>query len=162
MTDPTIKFARFVATKFSVNQEGWTYSRDLGGLKYMRFEGDYTGYYHWTKRVARAFNPKEMLGLDSVSKGLGFTPWGRGARDFFMSMAAHIVVNLRKPKHLPDGQVNGNFTFWEEDGEYITLFGPTVGVKVLDFLEAEPDHPHAQAILAEMKRMEQKSWGEDA
>jgi len=34
----------------------------------------------------------------------------------------------------------------------------TIGVKVLDFLESEPEHPHAIEILAEMERMSEKSW----
>ena len=150
MTDSTIKFARFVATKFSSNLEGWTYSRDLGDLEYIRFKGDYTGYNHWTKRVKRLLTPNRFI---RRTRRRGFS-WA--------GLASYVSVTLRKDKNLPDGQVNGNFTFWEEDGEYITLFGPTVGLKVLDFLEAEPDHPHARAILAEMKRMEQKSWGSDA
>lgn len=60
-------------------------------------------------------------------------------------------MELRKESNLPDGQVNGNLTFWEEDGQYIMLFSPLVGREVIKFLRAEPDSPYAQAIIEQMK-----------
>lgn len=165
LTDERIlKWARFVATKFQSNVEGWTYTRDLGKLKHIRYESDYTGYNHWTKRLGRAvgkwnpvtyFAPKDSL--DKMFKEKNPT-----IRGYFMRSWIWARVSLRKDSNLPDGLLNGNPVFWEEDGEYGVLFGPTVGVKVLDFLEAEPENPHAVEILAEMKRMAQKSFpGED-
>lgn len=153
-----LKYARFVATKYSSNAEGWTYSRDRGDLAHIRYRSDHTGYNHWTKRAWRTLNPRSMFGDDHllgravvVNQGWGY---------FWASLRAHVSVGLRKDRNLPDGTVNGGgiITFWEEDGEYITLFGPTVGVKVLDFIEAEPTHPHAQAIRAEIERVSEMSW----
>lgn len=153
-----LDWARFVATKFSVNEAGWVYSRNLGTLKHIRYEGDYTGYNHWTKRVARAFSPKRLLGLDSLSRQFNPKFKNRGLKDIYYSALANIVVHLRKDNNLPDGQINGIITQWEEDGEYIMFFGPTVGVKVLDFIEAEPENPHALAIVSEMERMAKLSF----
>lgn len=151
-----LDWVEFVATKFVSSAEGWRYTRDTGDLKHIRYTFDSTRYDHWTKRFARAFNLRSLLGRDSLSKRLGFKPsWG-GAW-------AHIRVNLRKDNHLPDGVVNGGniLTFWEEDGEYITLMGPTVGVRVVEFLRAQPTNPHAEAIMAEMRRVAEMSWPEN-
>lgn len=149
--DDLIQWARFVATKFQSNVDGWKYTRDLGDLVHIRFKRDYTGYNHWTKRVRRAFDWGHLTGRDSLSRQFGLKR--EGLRMRLISAYSWIVVSLRKNKHLPDGRLNGNIIFWEEDGEYGALFGPTVGVKVLDFIEAEPENPHAVAIIAEMKRM---------
>lgn len=149
--DDLIQWARFVATKFQSNVDGWKYTRDLGDLVHIRFKRDYTGYNHWTKRLRRAFDWGHLTGTDSISRQIGRRREGLKSR--LIGAYAWIVVCLRKDKNLPDGRLNGNITFWEEDGEYGALFGPTVGVKVLDFIEAEPENPHALAILAEMKRM---------
>lgn len=157
-----IKFTRFVATKFTANDTPWVYSRNTGKLRHVRYESDYTGYNHWTKRLARAFNPKELFETKgSFTRSMGLKPRNEGLKMFFIRAWVHIIVNLRKDSNLPDGQVNGNLTFWEEDGEYITMMGPTVGVKVLDFLEAEPDNEHAKAILAAMHEAHSASWGEN-
>lgn len=151
-----LKHARFVAEQFSANHNGWKYSRDTGDLLYIRYRSDVTGYNHWTKRVARPFDWKYLTGRDSFTRALPRKP--RILRDQVRSAWAWIYVSLQQERHLPDGQVNGIITHWEEDGEYIALFQPIVGMKVLDFLEAEPDHPHAKLILAEMERASEMSW----
>lgn len=153
-----LEFAEFVSTKFAKNREGWIYSRDLGGLKHIRYESDYTGYNHWTKRVRRALNLKRILGLDRLSRQLGVSRKREGLSARFWSAYWHVVINLRKDSNLPDGQINGIITIWEEDGQYIMFFGPTTGVKVLDFIREDPDNPHAKAILAEMVRNYNRSY----
>lgn len=100
-------------------------------------------------------SPKHLLGQDSFSKLLAGP---RSLRDRLLHAWAHFVVNVRKEDNLPDARVNGNIFFWQEHAVYTTLFGPTVGVKVIDFLEDQPHHPHAQAILAEIHRMREQSW----
>jgi hypothetical protein len=144
-----LDWAEFVATKFSGNAEGWVYSRDTGDLKHIRYESDYTGRNHWTKRLRRALDLKHLLGRDSFSKT--FRQSKRSIRDELLTAAAWFSVNWRKDSHLPDGQINGIITHWEEDGEYIALFQPRVGVKVLDFIRNNPESPYAQAILSEMR-----------
>jgi hypothetical protein len=148
----------FVATKFQNSRDGWVYTRDLGDLEHMRYRSDHTGYYHWTRRLRRLFNLKRAFGLDSFSRQIGIK--NRSIKDFWGHLSAHVVVAMALDNNLPDGRIaNASiYTSWEEDGEYITLMGPTVGVKVLEFLKAEPENPHAKAILAEMHRVKELSW----
>lgn len=144
-----LEFVKFVATKFQDDRDGWVYSRDLGDLKHIRYESDYTGSNHWTRRVRRAFAPRYLFGRDSLRRILGF---GQGGLKQRVSEAiAWITVVLPKEKNLPDGIINGIPTNWEEHGEYLMAMQPRVGVKVIEFLQAEPDNPYAQAILAEMR-----------
>lgn len=153
----TLNWVRFVATKFYGPDDPWIYSRDTGNLKYIRYASDYSGRNHWRSRLARAFNPKRLLGLDTISKQLRRTP--KDLKSRFIEACVHVVVSLRKEKHLPDGMLSsGVITPWEEDGEYIMFFGPTVGVKILDWIEAEPDNPHAIAVVEEMMRVVNLSY----
>lgn len=158
-----LEWVRFVATKFVRNVEGWTYSRDKGDLEHVRYRSDHAGHNALRNRLPDAFRfgfehafyaPK-----NSIARQLG----GKGRRSLwqrFQTFYIYFNTRLRKDDNLPDGLVNGSIiTHWEEDGEYIVMMGPTVGVKVLDFLEAEPDNVHAQAILAEMRRVREMSWG---
>ena len=155
-----LKWAHFVATKFSRNVEGWTYSRDTGDLVHIRYKSDTTGYNHWTKRLKRALRPSWLFEYDSLSKQLGKMgfPKEKNLWRKLIGAWARFQVQWQVETNLPDGTVNGIITFWEEDGEYITLFGPTVGVKVIEFLRAEPENQYAQAILAEMHRVKEMSW----
>jgi len=149
-----LKWAEFVATKFSKNAEGWKYSRNTGGLKHIRYESDYTGYNHWTKRLKRAFDWGHLTGRDGLSRH--FRP--KGLKNRVLSAIAWIRVSLEKDSNLPDGQINGIITHWEEDGEYIALFQPRVGVKVLEFIKENPDNEYARAILDEMHACAELSW----
>ena len=160
-----IDFTRFVATKFSDRADGWKYTRNRENFEYARFKTDYTGYNVWYKRFVRgltfAWSHNVHARKGSLAYQLGgvdhkATIWRR-VRGIWI----YFWIQMRKDRHVPDGFVGGNPTWWEEDGEYIAMMGPTVGVKVLDFLEAEPDHPHAKEILAEMHRMHRLSWGKD-
>lgn len=153
-----IKYVEFLATKFSSDREPWVYSRDTGDLVHIRYRSDFTGYNHWTNRFKRAFDWKHLTGTDSFSRMFGKE---RSAKLRFLHAVAWIRVSLRKSTNLPDGQVNGILTHWEENGEYITMMCPTVGLEVLNFLKAEPDNEHAKAILTEMRRAYNASFGKD-
>ena len=155
--DSLLKFAEFVATKFQDSRDGWTYSRDTGDLKHIRYERDYTGYNHWTKRVQRAFDLKHLIGRDSFTRQL-LGDRKESLRTRYLHARAWITVSLRKDSNLPDGQINGILTHWEESGEYIALFQPRVGVKVLEFIRANPENPYARAILDEMHACSELSW----
>lgn len=130
--------------------EGWTYTRNLRGMQHIRYKRDWEGWDAPWARMKRAFNLRQMFARDSFSRRLGF-------KLSFWSVWAHIVVALRTDNNLPDGALNDGIvmTVWEEDGEYIEQVGPTVGEKIADFLEAEPDHPHAIAIATEIRRVRQ-------
>lgn len=159
-----LNWAEFVATKFYQNGQGWVYSRDLGDLKHLRYASDYTGWNHWTKRLGRAlraWNPREYI---RDNKEFPFTLDTRrkpSIRGYFRNAWIATIVHLEKNSNLPDGQINGILTNWEEDGEYIAAFQPRVGLKVLDFLRAEPDNEYAKAILAEMHAIVALSWPEE-
>lgn len=157
-----LDWAEFVASKFQVNHDGWKYNGKVydTGLKYIRYESDYTGYDHWTKRLARALDLKRMFGLDRLSKQLGFGSDGWKSR-FIYGPIAHIKVSLRKDKNIPDAIVNGNIFQWDEDAQYVALFQPRVGMKVLEFVQADPDNVHAKAILAEMRACMEMNWPEE-
>lgn len=131
--------------------DGWVYTRDTGDLEAIYYKSSRTGYDHWTKRLKRALNVKQLLGRDGLSKQLGLQP--RGLKDHWYTAQAHFIVNFRRSRSIPDGQINGNPMHWEEDGEYIQCVGPTVGVKIADFLENEPENPYAVAIAEEMNRI---------
>lgn len=143
-----LDFVEFVATKFQDDREGWVYSRDLGDLKHIRYESDYTGQNHWTRRVKQAFDLKYLFGQDSLSRTLGLEK--RSLKQRVSEAVTWIKVSLPKEKNLPDGVINGIPTNWEEHGEYLMAMQPRVGAKVVEFLRAEPDNPHAKAILEEM------------
>lgn len=151
-----LEFVEFVTDKFGSNHEPWKYTRNKGKLKHIRYESDYTGYNHWTKRLKRFFRNATIRhwgkadNLSSrISPASDFTFWGK-LRRWPMMIVVHWKVQMNLDNNLPDGVVNGIITHWEEDGEYITMFAPIVGREVLKFLRAEPDNPHAQAILEKM------------
>lgn len=155
-----LDWAEFVATKFSKNAEGWKYSRDTGPLRHIRYESDYTGYNHWRKRLrraTRAWNPKRYWKpTDSLDKM--FSPKNKTLKGYFIHAWAYSKVALQLDNNMPDGQINGILTHWEEDGEYIALFQPRVGVKVIEFIRANPDNEYARAILKEMHFCKELSW----
>lgn len=64
-------------------------------------------------------------------------------------------MTLKTEKSFPDGglQDGSILTQWEEDGEYIQLVQPSVGVLVANFLLEDPDNPHAVLIAAEISRI---------
>lgn len=150
-----LDWAEFVATKFSKNMDGWVYSRDTGPLRHIRYESDYKGYNHWAKRARRAFDWKHLTGTDSFSK---MFRKNESLKMRLYSAWAWVRVCLRKDSNLPDGMINGIITHWEEDGEYIALFQPRVGVRVIDFIRSNPDNEYARAILDEMHACKELSW----
>lgn len=127
--------------------DGWVYTRNTGDLEHLRYRRDYTGYNSLPNRIRRAFKWKTLTGADS--------PFTREAtlKLRLLHAWAWIVISLRKERNLPDGKVGPVITFWEEDGEYIEMVGPTIGEHVAAFLINEPEHPHAVAIAAEIRRV---------
>jgi hypothetical protein len=131
--------------------EGWVYTRDTGDLEHIRYKSDTTGYDHWTKRLGRALDPRDFFGRKRSSILHEY----RGFFDRLYWWGIMFRVHIKKENHSPDGVLNGGsvITFWEEDGEYIQMVGPTVGVRIAEFLSAEPNNPHAIAIATEIDRI---------
>ena len=77
--------------------------------------------------------------------------WSK-VKDYPVTVWASWRVHLKLDKNTPDGTLaNGIITHWEEDGEYIMMFNPTVGREVLKFINEDPDNEYAKAILGAMK-----------
>ena len=68
------------------------------------------------------------------------------------SMAWYV---LHRDPHLPDAMLDGGnvITFWGETGDYINLVQPMVGSLIADFLEDQPENPHAVKIAAEIQHI---------
>lgn len=143
-------------------QKDWDYSR-LHDIRHIRHEGDYAGFDHPARRLARAaraFTPRRkravweraLLGPDSESTSLA------RFRSKVLWMRAEVMTALRTDRNLPDGVLDGGgiITHWEETGEYLQYVQPSVASRIANFLDAEPDHPHAVEIAAEMSRIEER------
>lgn len=156
-----LDWIEFVTNKFDSNHRPWKYSRDLGDFQHIRYERDYTGYEHWTKRLQRFFeevtvghwNPKGFMHQLSGDRSF-WVKLKEWPMDILVTWKVYVLLDSNRP----DGQVNGNLTHWEEDGEYIAMFCPYVGREVLKFLRAEPDNPFAQEILRAMRESKEVSW----
>ena len=154
MTDVRKAAARLDAraNHFERSKNAWVYTRDRGDLEHIRYRSDHTGYNTLWRRLRRAFRPTHLLGRDRLSRQLGFMP--KGFKDTILHAWAHVSVSLSMENNMPDGMVNGNIFFWEEDGEYVQLVGPTVGDLIAKWMASEPDSPYAIAIAEEMDRLE--------
>lgn len=158
-----LELAQFVTDKFAKNHEPWVYSRDTDRLKHIRYTSDYTGHNKWTKRLKRFFrditvehfNPTGFFKQFSEDQTL-FTR----IKDWPMIVRVYWSIHIMKEDNLPDGQVNGIITHWEEDGEYIMLFNPVVGREVLKYLKEKPGEIWARNILDAMVKSYETSYPE--
>lgn len=96
---------------------------------------------------------RRALGALYSSKGIF------GVKDFDWSVRSRIsyfLFSLKRTPNTPDGILNNGsvITFWEEDGEYIQMMQPSVGVLLAEFLEAEPENPYAELITKELNRIQ--------
>ena len=128
---------RDYATHFS--ERDWCYTRDLGDLAAIRYASDFD---RARSRFRRA--------VGYLLRGCG----GGGLRVPRWAMIRHTC--LRRDRHLPDGVLNGGniITHWEEDGEYLQYVQPTVGALIAEWLDDQPDNPHAVRVAAEMRRIQ--------
>jgi len=133
-------------------QRDWDYTRNLDGLKHIRYRDDSTGYNRIDRRIRRALSAS--LGLRRGPLSI-LAPRGVRARWFAFE------VRVRKDHHRPDGILDGGgiITHWEETGEYLQYVQPSVGSLLADWMEAEPDSPHAVRIASEMRRINDR-YGE--
>lgn len=127
--------------------DGWVYTSDVGDLEYIRYRHDHTGRNSLLRRIRHAFNWKVLTGADSLFDRQ------RTPRLQLLHIWSWIIISIRKERNLPDGTVGPVIAFWEEDGEYIEMVGPTIGERIAAFLISEPTNPHAVAIAAEIRRV---------
>lgn len=143
---------RQYATHFAMRD--WDYTRETQ-IRHIRYRGDWTGYDHPRRRVARLlgrFVKRDRLDKDLFGMRVPFG-WRHPL------IAARVA--LRTERHQPDGVLDEGaiITHWEETGEYLQYVQPSVGALLADWLDADPESDHAQAIAAEMKRINDR-YGE--
>jgi len=140
----------------------WDYTRTgVGGVGPSRivYPGAWSGYGRLDRRLWRAL--AGCLWRRNVGVGwdvLADTAWGRRwvkPVRYLLHVWVTLRVELGTDTHLPDGHLAGGsiLTFWEEDGEYLNLAQPSVGLLVAKFLQERPDDPHAVAIATEVSRL---------
>ena len=157
MSDPTPETTLAMADQLRQYAEhfaprDWDYTRDTGDLEFIRHRRDHTGHNRIDRRVR-----------DALCALLG---WHRPPPEPFMDLQPHglrarwitFKIKLRKDDNMPDGVLDGGciITHWEETGEYLQYVQPSVGSLLADFMEAEPDHPHALKIAGEMRRINKR------
>lgn len=124
------------ATHFA--PQDWNYSRRLGKLKEIRYS------YTEDRLPARLWRAVAAL----------MQP--RRASWPTLSRGRMALLTLERDRHMPDGMLDDGaiITFWEETGEYLQYVQPSVGALLAEWLAIEPEHPHAQKIAAEMRRIQ--------
>lgn len=135
---------RQYATHFAMRD--WEYTRDLRGMRHIRYADDFRGYHAPHRRLTRAI--RHLLGpQDTFSKAVGNS--GLRWRWLLATRALGTETNL------PDGRLDGGnvMVLWEETGEYLQYVQPSVGALLADLMDAHPDLPEVVAIAAEMKRI---------
>lgn len=146
MTNKTVEYLHTLANHFA--ERDWEYTRKHG-IKDIIYKEDKPNElgYRISKAFMWLFNPPEFM------KMLHPKFWDRFYQRFNMFFHA-----LKREPNVPDGVLDSGKTivYWEEDGEYLNLMQPTVGSLVAEFLMAEPDHPHAKIIIAELERLNNK------
>lgn len=146
----SVEYLHDLATHFAMRD--WVYTRDTG-IKHIRYFTDTTGHNRFRSRLAWALRGAWNAVFGSSPLGSMFR--GKRLRERVYWPFVSFMVRVRKGDNRPDGSLNNGsvITHWEEDGEYIQLVQPSVGVLLADFLKAEPDNPHAVAIIAELDRI---------
>lgn len=150
------RYLKDLATHFAFRD--WRYTRQHD-IVHIRYKGDYKGYDHPLQRVKRVLFPsRSSRRLARLLLPVERWNWREPVKStqlLWWTLRAHLTVGLRTGKNLPDGVLDGGgvITHWEETGEYLQMVQPSVGSLLADFLLAEPEHPHAVLILAELKRI---------
>jgi hypothetical protein len=143
----TVQTLRDYATHFAPRD--WNYTRQVR-IKHIRYEGDWTGDAHPLRRLHRTLS--RFVRIDDLERMLMDSkrvPWA------WKHPLITLKTGLRTERHLPDGQLDngGVLTYWEETGEYLQMVQPSVGALIADLLDAHPDLPEVQAVVAEIQRI---------
>ena len=143
MTKKIVRDFKFRANLFASE---WDYTR-THNLKSIRYTDEYYSFDKLSSRIKHALDALFSRTGIFASEILG--PWT------FKNRLSFALYVLKRDPNLPDGQLAGGkiITFWEEDGEYLQLIQPSVGSLLADFLEQEPENPHAILIVKEMERI---------
>lgn len=146
------EYLRDLAGHFAPRDWLWTRETHLEAI-YNTDDHDRRPWYR-LRKFARAVRDDFITGQKGIYRELYGYRWA-----WFHSPLRHlradVAVHLRRDPNLPDGELIGASTlcYWEEDGEYIQMVQPSIGLLLAEFLIAEPDHPHAKKITAELDRI---------
>ena len=126
----------------------WRWTRNLGGLKQMRYDRPEDKLWGRIKQAVRWTFRRTRDWEKSLAPKGAFRAW----KFHRIDMPMHA---LKRESHLPDGQFPEGpvYACWEEDGEYIQMVQPMVGSLVADFLMEEPENPHAQKIAKALREI---------
>lgn len=138
---------RQYATHFA--HSDWDYTRNTGDLEHIRYRSDRTGHNRIDRRVWGALN--HLFGIHRRPPAPFVDLAARGLRIRYI----RARITLRKERNMPDGVLDRGciITQWEETGEYLQYVQPSVGEMFADWMDAEPDSPHALRIAGEMRRI---------
>lgn len=144
MTSEVLRYAdqlRQYAEHFE--QRDWDYTRNVGDLRPLHFGSRWPHIKTALRYLVKGVKP---LGPDDP---------------FRVGRWSMVRAAWRGYDHEPDGVLDNGciITVWEETGEYLQYIQPSVGSLIADWMEAEPDSPHAALVAAEMKRINDR-YGE--
>lgn len=122
----------------------WSYTR-LHRVSRVEHIGDPSSWERFKNAARAAF--KFPFRLDSLAKMLGLSRW--------YVYKYKIKQEWRGKRRIPDGSLKGGsiLSYWEEDGEYIQIMQPSVGLLIADWLDANPDDPHAVKVRDQMEKI---------
>ena len=171
----TLEYATFVAGKFSSNHAPVKVNREPD-IKKIRYKSDTEGYNSYFNRIKRTikllkkkdsipirsfFSPKEIVKPNKI-----ISPKFAGRANEIIHktttktsfVKSKLSCYLSLPNHYPDSTVHDNIYHWQEDADYAVFFQPLVGMEILRFLEAEPNHPWAKRIISKMDETSRASF----
>lgn len=127
----------------------WNYTRDVE-IKHIRYYSDTEG-----RNTLRCRIQNTISGLLRKDRKGSFL-YQNKFLDRLLVRYYTARHTFRKEDNRPDGTLDGGsvITHWEETGEYLQMVQPSVGILLSEFLLAEPEHPHAKIIIAELDRIQ--------
>lgn len=152
-------YLRSVATHHVHSHEKWGWTRNHG-IKQIKMEK--TGHRAESLRYRLRSTVSGVYRLFFRGKSSSFSLFEsksypqnlslpRKIKYRWYAVIATIRVRMGTGGGLPDGSFPaGVIAYWEEDGEYIQVMQPSVGALLAEFLEAEPENPHAVKISEEI------------
>ena len=146
----TVEYAREVSNYF-VRQDEWYRIKSNHNIKDIKYTTP-DPYERFYRRLGRAFSGffEMVLNLDTWGNAL-LGVRGKSLRHRLRYAWRVFKITLERDQNTPEMVVNDTMIcFWSEDAIYLVVSQPRVFNLVLDWIEAEPNNPHAQKIVAEI------------
>lgn len=144
----SIEYLEYLSNHFEFRDWDYTRASNIRDIKYT---------YDYDKRNQIGYRVK--MAFRFAFRRSNWWPFEYGLKH----RVSMFFYSLKRDRNTPDGILDGGniITFWEETGEYLTMMQPTVGALLVDFLKAEPDHPHAKIITKELDRLHKRFMKRD-